>query len=418
MLMAATATLGVVGAGPTARASVLVTRIVPSGDGRTFLGSFSGPAISGGTVAFYGAGGGRVGIYTGTAGGGVTRVADNTMAVPNGTGNFYDFNIRGPSISNGTVAFHGFTQVTGVTGIYTGAATGGPLTRVLDSSTPVPVAGATTFSNFSTVPDILGDTIAVNGVYGINNVAYGAPFRVTNGVVTPIIPQNVINSFGSVGAPQVSSTGAVAFYGYRFSNWGIYTGTGGGALTTIADRLMLTPGTGTQFVSFGNPSILGDEVVFSGYNATGTRYGIYSGNGGALSTLVDSTMAIPGGSGNFATFGEDLAISSQALAFTATNSAQQNGLYLRIGGTITKVAAVGDVLDGKVISAVALSSNGLDGTTVAFRASFVGGTQGIYIGTATPAVTAVPEPSGLALAGVGLAVALAAGRRRRGSRQA
>jgi hypothetical protein len=399
----------------TGSAAVVLTRIadtstvVPGGNGGSFLSYFSGPAISGGTVAFYGAGGGRVGIYTGS-GGAVARVADNSMAVPNGTGNFYDFG--GPSISGGTVAFQGIGTTTGATGIYTGPAAGGTLNRVIDTSMNAPGAGR--FSNFRYTPDIVGDTIAFHGLYaGTNGLTYGSVFTTRNGTITPIVTPAEIDGFGSIGAPQLSSTGAVAFYGYKYSNYGIYTGTGG-ALTTIADRLTLVPGVNAQFAGFGNPSILGDTVVFSG-NSSGigsTVYGIFSGSGGTLSTLVDSTMSIPGGSGNFAAFGEDLAISSQALAFTAIDSAQRNALYLSVGGDISKVVGVGDVLDGKVVSAVAITSNSLDGTTVAFRASFVGGSQGVYIGSA--AAVPVPEPSSLALAGVGLTLALAAARRSRG----
>jgi hypothetical protein len=397
----------------TARAGVVFTKIadtstvVPGGNGGTYLsGYLSGPVISGGTVAFYGAGGGRDGIYTGS-GGSVTRVADNSMAVPSSSGNFYDFS--DPSISGGTVAFQAYGNTVGVTGVYTGSAAGGSLARVVDNSMSAPGAGL--FSAFRT-PDIVGNTVAVNAVYNQNGVSYGIPFTFQNGVATPMITQAEINGFGSVGSPQLSSNGSVAFYGYKYSNYGIYTGNGG-TLTTIADRLTLMPEVNSQFAGFGNPSINGDRVVFSGYGPGNgsTVYGIFAGSGGPLTVLVDSTMAIPGGSGNFATFGENLAVSSSAMAFTATNSAQQNGLYMLTGNSLSKIAAVGDILDGKVISSLSLTSNGLDGMTVAFTASFVGGSEGIFIAT----VSTAPEPSGLALAGSALTMTLAAIRRSRRS---
>ncbi len=103
---------------------------IPDGSGN-FTG-IGNPAISGGTVGFLGSGSGsQQGIYTGT-GGTVAKIADTNTLTPNGSGNFSGFS--NPAISGGTVAFFGFGS--GQQGIFTGA--GGTLSTVADTNTANP----------------------------------------------------------------------------------------------------------------------------------------------------------------------------------------------------------------------------------------------------------------------------------------
>jgi hypothetical protein len=77
-----------------------------------------GPVISGGNVAFRGAGaGGRIGVYA-SIGGTLARVADTTTPVTGGMGMFMDF--QAVSISGGVVAFAA-TGPGGQVGIYASA---------------------------------------------------------------------------------------------------------------------------------------------------------------------------------------------------------------------------------------------------------------------------------------------------------
>jgi hypothetical protein len=92
--------------------------------------------------------------------------------------------------------------------------------------------------------------------------------------------------------------------------------------------------------------------------------------------IADLATPIPGGTGSFTGF---TAVSSSLghTAFLGTGSGGQAGIYL--ASVLTKVIAVGDTLEGKVVSALHLGRDGLDGDRLAFGASFTDGTEGVFV---------------------------------------
>jgi hypothetical protein len=326
--------------------------------------SFSSVSVSGSTAAFYGRGSGtQRGIYAGAAGGGgLVRVADTGTAVPNGTGNFTDFQDFSIATSGPTVVFGG-RGTSGQQGVYAGPTAGGPLTIVANTSSAIPSGTG----NFSTFVDM-----SVSG-------------------------------------------SEVAFYGTGSSNQrGVYAGTtGGGPLTRVADRNTAIPnGSGTFLFAF-QPSVSGSAVAFMGVGGTGSgaqfsQEGIYVGStsGGPVSVVADFSTPIPGGIGTFTSLFQNgpagLSLSGSTVAFRGLGSNGQDGIYMGSieGGPLVKVIAAGDSLDGRTVANLefGFGEKGLDGNTLAFEVNFTNGTSGVYVFFAP-----VPEPATvLGLAAVGL----------------
>src|SRR5262249_39344929 len=138
------------------------------------------------------------------------------------------------------------------------------------------------------------------------------------------------------------------------SQWGVYASLAG-TITPVATNLTTVPGgTGGSFTSFGiTPSISGSKVAF--YGASSGRTGIYQWTqAGGLTRVADTTTSVPGGSGTFSGFslgGSTIPISLDGghIAFVGLNAIGQAGVYTDLTGSLTKVIAVGDTLNGKTI---------------------------------------------------------------------
>ena len=93
-----------------------------------------------------------------------------------------------------------------------------------------------------------------------------------------------------------------------------------------------------------------------------------------------------------------LSVSTQGLAFIATDPSGNFGLYFSdfATGSLTRLLAAGDKLDGLDVGFVFAGYQALDGREVAFNAGFQDGTSGLYVARIEP--SAIPEPSSLYLA--------------------
>jgi hypothetical protein len=87
------------------------------------------------------------------------------------------------------------------------------------------------------------------------------------------------------------------------------------------------------------------------------------------------TTAIPGGIGTFTGF-NSLGSGGVHTAFIGTGSNGQAGIYL--ASTLSKVVAVGDLLNGKRVTALRFGRNGLDGVNLAYTAELADGSQGVF----------------------------------------
>jgi hypothetical protein len=183
----------------------------------------------------------------------------------------------------------------------------------------------------------------------------------------------------------------VAFVAGYSGQQGVFTGNGG-ALTTIAKTGDPAPsGTFGQSNAFSQNVISGDMVAFRGVYPGGA--GIFTGNGGSLTTIVKTGDPAPSGTftslavGGIASNGDDVSFFGQWAGGT--------GAFVSDNGTIIPVVKTGDLLFGQPLTSLAMNQNkiGLDPRgrgNVVFSYILANGDSGVAM--ATP----VPEPAAFA----------------------
>lgn len=350
-------------------------------------GNFSGfafaPSINNsGRVAFLASlDGGGSGVFTGNGS------AVQTIAT---TGAVFDqfFGVQPAINDSGRVAFLA-SQVApaSVTGIFVG--TGGAA---------IAVATSNDFVNFNDYLSMNAAGQVAFRAFQLSTSQEGI-FLGSGGAVTTIADTSgIFSGFkpdSLFGDPSVSAGGSVAFAAQlKAGGSGFFVGNGGAA-TTIA-----TTTGGSGFINLpGSPSINdAGTVVFRG-DQPGIA-GIYTGDGGATTTIVDS-------SGPFAGFGNFPAINNQGqVAFLGIPDSGpfQGGIYAGSDPVDDKVIAVGDALDGSIVTSLSFYRAFNDGSQLAFRADLADGRVGIF--RADLRLNAIPEPSSLVLLGVGCLVAM------------
>ncbi|MDA2921159.1 hypothetical protein MYX76_16990, partial [Desulfobacterota bacterium AH_259_B03_O07] len=159
------------------------------------------------------------------------------------------------------------------------------------------------------------------------------------------------------------------------SQQGIYTDIGG--LGVVADKSTMIPGGTGNFLGFGAPSLSGGNVAFVGFSNSPDQIGIYTDIGG-LSVVADKSTMIPGGTGTFTGF-EITSLDGGNVAFLGFGTSNQRGVYTNLGGSLVKVIAIGDSLDGKTLSLLFFGVEGLSGNSIAFIVVFTDGSNGIFV---------------------------------------
>jgi len=191
---------------------------IPGGTG-TFTSGMGSPASSAGDVAFLGAGAEWPGVFT-NRGGALQTIARRHDPMPDGDGTFSSF--AAPAIGTGAIAFIGSGSAPDGMGgnvprrgLYRFA--DGVLTRVADETTPIP-NGSGAFTDFASVA-VAGDAVyfSASGAAG-----QGGIYRETGGVLETVvrtgtpIPDGGLG-FRGFGAIAVSGS-ALAFAGNGY--WG------------------------------------------------------------------------------------------------------------------------------------------------------------------------------------------------------
>ena len=207
---------------------------------------------------------------------------------------------------------------------------------------------------------------------------------------------------------SINSSGHVAISGVIGGVRGVWKGAGNGTLTPIA--------TG-NFTGVRTPIIDDAGNVTFGATLTNGTSGVYRGNGsGGLTTLADTSSGAF--VANSTAFSRTSANDDGDVAFQATPTGGSGAViyFLPAGANAAdaqRVIGVGDALFGGIVDLVLLAPRGLnDADEVAFmyRLALQDGQTEKTWGVA---VAAVPEPTGLAVAGV-----VAAGLLHRRRRQA
>ena len=184
-----------------------------------------------------------------------------------------------------------------------------------------------------------------------------------------------VGTFINFQDPAMSGSLA-AFLGAYSAGSGIFTGSGG-ALTTIAKTGDLAP-TGT-FTNLDRPALSGSSAAFLGtYNGSANK-GIFTGGGGALTTIAKTGDPAP--AGTFTNF-DWPAISGSTAAFRGYYPGG-SGIFNGSGGALTTIAKTGDAAPIGTFSDFLNAQNGvsLSGSTTVFQADYNGGAgMGIFTG--------------------------------------
>lgn len=339
---------------------------IPNGSG-SFL-SFGSEAgiiiVSGNTAVFPGVGaGGQKGIYAAIMAppqiGLPFRIVDGSTVIAGGDGKFTDFSDQ-IDVSGNNVVFEG-GNTTGQRGIYAAImappqAPGLPM-RIADTSTPIP-GGNGTFTGFPQGASVSDDLMAFAGVGGGDQRGvYAAimappqtPVRIADGTTSIPAGQGTFQSFGTQAATVRVARNTVAFVG-------------GG--------------------SGGQRGIYGATVRAPGIRAFGTHDEPLTS--GPPYRIADLATLIPGGTGTFAGFGA-LSASDAGVAFVGLDSGGQTGVYHQDGDQLHRIVGVGDLVNGRMVALVDLSSRGLSSTEVAVRVEYVGGGEALIS-------MALPQPA-------------------------
>lgn len=366
---------------------------------------FGTPAVDAGVVTFFAVGGDPylAGVYTGS-GGALTTVADSNTPVPGSSQPFGLVDSWGsPTISEGNVAF--MANEGGFGSVF--ASLDGTLTRIAadDGSGNLSI-------DYMRSPMIDGRNVAFRAWDGqqyavltsVDGVLETSASRETELPGSPGGIDYIGPSFASGGT-------SVAFQGGDGVGTGIYVATADTA-RVVADTLTTVPGESILFAGFesgvafdaGNVAFLGASTLSS--DPLVILYGLYAEIGGMLIRVADSQTLIPGSSETFDGFTtqfQDLSISGETVAFYGGASLGPNGIYVYRDGELHKVIEVGDLLDGRSVVSLRFGPRGLSGDQLAFSVLLDDDSGGVYLVT-------IPEPGTALLLAAGL-LALGAGRR-------
>jgi len=253
-------------------------------------------------------------------------------------------------------------------------------TRIVDTSTPIP-GGSGDFLSFGSGLSISDGKVAFDGAGGMSKGIYLYSGGKVQTVVdsTTFIPNGGGSRFSSFEAPSLSSS-SVSFYGAGGgTSSGIYTGGVSSAPQVVADTTTAIPGGSGNFTSFGFfPAVSGGNVAFFGQGASGQR-GIYATTGGSPGVVADRNTAVPDGTGNFRLFFTP-AISGANMGFRGTDAALNSGIYVRTGGSLQVVADTNTLVpdgSGNTFTDFGQFSPSLSGNNVAFD-GLDSSTEGIY----------------------------------------
>ena len=279
-------------------------------------------AISGDTIVFFGLDSSftNLGIFRKTIGGSAALVANRSNSVPGGFGTFTG--LQCPNISGDNIVFQGRDSNPNDVGVsIISTFSGGPLGVIANQTTVIPNAGSDRFTSLSLCPAIEGTAVAFLGLH--------------------------IPNFGNANDRRD----------------GIYLrASSGSALQVIADKGTARPGLGGTFNNapsgtgnFTNPVIKNGDVVFRGGGTSGNKsVGIYhwDGDTSMLSTLVDSSDAMPDATGNFSFF-KRLDFDGQYIAFIAEQGdfpVTAAGVYVLnvTTGTLSTVATLNTTIPGSM----------------------------------------------------------------------
>ncbi|MHC4879359.1 MAG: FG-GAP-like repeat-containing protein [Planctomycetota bacterium] len=285
------------------------------------------------------------------------------------TGSFSDVSLA----DSGLAAFRAGIELAGMPGTFGSGVFGGDGSSITTIG-PVasnPFAGPNYFSGSLNEN---GDAVLAAGVSFVEDLYVNTgsgPVKLYDG---PRLGED----FGAFFGPDINNSGVISSIAgarpgvFRF----VVTGNGG-SLTTVADTydpsFNLKPGSGIQTNTSINDS--GTVAFVARADTVNGEYGVYTGNGGALSLVADSSGDI----GLFSSYGPSIN-DSGTVAFTAILNGGDRGLYTGPDLMADKVVEVGDLLAGGTVTYVESGRFAInDSGEIAFSASLGGGREVIAV---------------------------------------
>jgi len=244
-------------------------------------------------------------------------------------------------------------------------------TRVADSNTPIPGSDGDFAAFFDVSPS--GNDVNFLG-YAASDGGGTEPagiYRHTSGVVDAIadistaIPEGTGN-FTSFGSPFGISGSDTAFLGYGSSQRGVYCAANG-VIRRVADLNTQAPGQDENFFTFAGTAVSNGVVAFHGRSTAGHE-GVYVAAGGEPQIVADMNTPVPGGNGAFSNFTYAPDISGSNIAFNASNSAAQLGVYASMDENLQVVADLNTPIPGGTgnFTSLAFAQPSIDGDSIAF----------------------------------------------------
>ena len=283
------------------------------------------------------------------------KVADTSTPIPDGSGDFTGFQVNARIATDGSHVIFSGAGNGNQQGIYDRPLFGGgSLVRIADTKTAIP-GSANTFDAM-TEPAVGGGRASFrginfssnrDGVYSAPDVA--GPLTVIADTTTPMPGPGGSGHFAAFDVPTLNG-GKVAFYGIGAGNAtsGIYAAdAAGGPLTTLVDTSMHVPGDIGNFSGFGRVSLHGNAAAYLGYPSTNAKPLTPGGNyataltGGSPVKIADSRSPVPGATGGD-TFNHFWSPSTDGTysVFNAQGTGGENGIYrYRLNGTGAAVVA-------------------------------------------------------------------------------
>jgi hypothetical protein len=133
-----------------------------------------------------------------------------------------------------------------------------------------------------------------------------------------------------------------------------------------------------NFIAALNLDMYGSEISFGVFGSTG-RTGVCAINtqNRNIRKIAEQYEDAPGPMGTFDQF-RSAAISDSLVAFSATDSSGNQGLFVSLDGNLHVIVDSFSTLNGKRVSEINFVEQGLHGTTLAFADKFTDGSQAIY----------------------------------------
>src|SRR5262245_13500361 len=282
-------------------------------------------------------------------GSGLLTLADDNTPIPGGGGRTFG-NVFPFGVANGRVVFFGGDDLT-QRGYYSVPASGGPVTLLVNNSTPIPGGGDNFEVNAQGHFSADGDTVVFENRGSIFAVpSTGGQARLVAGGVFICVANYLAGGVGSFFAPDLSG-GTVVILG-SFGQSLIFTA----PLSGLTSTVQMCPGQGTVPVAtnatlvatlntvvpgdpqgrtfdstaFYPPIVDNGTVVFAGAPQNSSAIGIFSWRAGTLTRLVDTNTPVPGGTGTF----QPLSVSQLVytanggnVVFRGFDAANKSGLY-------------------------------------------------------------------------------------------